>query len=95
MSVRLRPEDRRALDLLLDRGAAAAGNGKNGAIYASPHGVSQQRVRSVEKVLQLLEVLPAAEPPRDLVARTLERVRTGRRARAVPEAVIHLDRPVV
>ena len=86
------------MDLLLDRAPVAAKNGKAGTFYAVPAGatVQEQRVRGVQKVLQLLDALPAAEPPKDLVAKTLSRVRNGsangRRARlATPHPIIHLD----
>lgn len=75
MTPTLREEDRRALDLLLDRGPAASAQADGGALYAGPAGqVSQERVRSAEKVLHLLDLLPDAEPPQDLVARTLRRL---------------------
>jgi hypothetical protein len=92
MSVRLRDEDRRAVDLLLDRAASgqgvrapAAGNGHgfgngngNGHIHAagfSPvSGNVQAGLPGVQKVLQVLDMLPAEEPPQDLLARTLNRL---------------------
>jgi hypothetical protein len=92
MSVRLRDEDRRAVDLLLDRAASgqgvrppAAGNGHglgngngNGQMHAtgfSPvSGDVQAGLPGVQKVLQVLDMLPAEEPPADLLARTLNRL---------------------
>ena len=70
MMIRLHDEDAAALDLLLDRTRAAAGDGPRFA----PATAGQERVRGVEKVLGLLHLLPGAEPPHDLVARTLRRV---------------------
>ena len=32
------------------------------------------RLPAVQKVLQMLDVLPSEEPPRDLLARTMDRV---------------------
>jgi hypothetical protein len=81
MSMTLRDEDRRALDLLLDRTSAAAranGNGHaaaGGVVFAAAQGgVSNERLHSAEKILRVLEALPAAEPPQDLVSRTLRRI---------------------
>ena len=92
MTVKLRDEDRRAVDLLLDRAAAgqgvrppAAGNGNgngNGNGHGHAHASAfapvssdvQSRLPAVQKVLQILDMLPAEEPPRDLVGRTLSRL---------------------
>lgn len=69
MKTKLREEDRRALDLMLDRMPAA--NGKGGAVYAAAQGASQERVARVQEILQVLDLMPAAEPPKDLVDRTM------------------------
>lgn len=78
MSMTLRDEDRRALDLLLDRTPAASNraNGhQTGVVFAAANGgVSNERVQSAEKILRMLEALPAAEPPQDLVSRTLRHI---------------------
>ena len=90
MTLRLRDEDRRAVDLLLDRAAAgqgvkppAAGNGDgNGNGTRHRHAASftpassdvASRIPAVQKVLQLLDMLPNEDPPRDLTTRTLDRV---------------------
>jgi hypothetical protein len=69
MNVTLKKEDAAALDLLLDRSRAAAADGPRFA-----GAISQARVRSAEKVLGMLQLLPDVEPPQDLVSRTLRRV---------------------
>ena len=92
---KLRDEDRRAVDLLLDRAAAGVrplpagsgngdgngngnGNGHHAAMMAG--GFSQvgesggSRVPAVQKVFQVLDMLPDEEPPADLVVRTLRRL---------------------
>jgi hypothetical protein len=70
MNVTLKKEDAAALDLLLDRSRAAAGAGPRFAAAT----VSRDRLQSAEKVLGLLQLLPDAEPPEDLISRTLRRV---------------------
>lgn len=70
MNATLKKEDAAALDLLLDRGRAAAQDGPRFTAAA----VSQGRLQSAEKVLGLLQLLPDVEPPQDLVSRTLRRV---------------------
>jgi hypothetical protein len=84
MGVKLRNDDRRAIDLMLDNGhAAAAGTGSNlsstvdgmnvGYLSnASP--ISQDSVQAVQTVLSLLSLLPVEEPPVGLVERTLARI---------------------
>ena len=98
MNVRLRNEDRRAVDLLLDRAASGAGVSPAGAGNGNGHGNSQGpgqshghaaaasftpvsgelrgRLPAVQKVLQMLDMLPAEEPPQDLLTRTLRRLDT-------------------
>jgi hypothetical protein len=78
MARKLRHEDSRAVDLLLDRagngerveGAVAAGslNVKNGK------GHMKNRLHAAERVLRMLDYLPTAEPSTDLVRRTLQRI---------------------
>ncbi len=73
---RLRDEDRQAVDLLLDRAASSAGNG-NGNGHSGFTPVSRtgpEQVGRVEAVLRVLDMMPADEPPADLVARTVRRV---------------------
>lgn len=71
MYMRLRQEDRKAVDLLLDRAPIAAkGNGQ--AVYAGADGAIRERVGKVETLLHMLDTWPVSEPPRDLAERTLE-----------------------
>jgi hypothetical protein len=69
MSKKLSDDDRRAVDLLLDR----SGNGQ--ASYATPAGAAlHQRLQNAEKLLQVLAAMPAIDPAPDLVARTMRRI---------------------
>ena len=84
----LRDEDRRAVDLLMDRtrrasgndaaarvdGNGGNGNGHHGHVFVSGDGVSPDRLNRVDRLLRMLELLPQPEPPQDLVSRTLKRV---------------------
>jgi hypothetical protein len=79
--MKLREADARAVDLLLDRALTARGNGGDGnggmfaAAMATSHiDVSNERIAAVERVLHLLDAMPANEPASDLVQRTLDRV---------------------
>ena len=77
MMPRLRDEDRLAVDLLLDRAVASSGgngsgNGQSG--FTSVHGSVPEQIGRVEAILRVLEMMPAEEPPADLMARTLRRV---------------------
>lgn len=69
MNYKLRPNDRNAVDFVLNRGGAQASGG-----YAAPGQVSPVHVEAVEKTLRMLERLPVNEPPKDLVMRTLARI---------------------
>jgi hypothetical protein len=85
MKSKLKDEDRKALDLLLDRGPTAAG--RSAPVYAAADAGVRERLPRVQKVLHLLDALPAVEPPKDLVAKTMEyiehpmRRKVGRAAR--------------
>ena len=77
MMPRLRDEDRLAVDLLLDRAASSAGNGSgNGQTGFTPVSNAAGQVRQVEAVLRVLDMMPAEEPPADLVSRTMRRIDT-------------------
>jgi hypothetical protein len=61
MKSNLHEDDRKAIDLLLDRTA-----------HAKP--VSAKTLAGVESILKLLDEMPVIDPPKDLVRRTLERI---------------------
>ena len=73
--MRLRQEDRKAVDLLLDRAPVAArgnGYGNGQAVYAGADGAIRERVAKVETLFHILDSWPVSEPPRDLIEQTLE-----------------------
>ncbi len=101
MSMTLRDEDRRALDLLLDRTSTAAygkadGNGGAGAVFAGQSGsVAVERIEAAEKVLRMLDLVPAGDPSQDLVGRTLERVEQAASGiTPVRSVLVDMQRPV-
>ncbi|MGA3066942.1 MAG: hypothetical protein ABSF29_08860 [Tepidisphaeraceae bacterium] len=69
MADRLNDEDRRAVDLVMDRP-----DGENSEAFAQGPAPSSLRVQSVEKILALLQLMPAHEPSPDLAARTLRTI---------------------
>jgi hypothetical protein len=73
MSIKLVEEDRHAVDLLLDQGQSAMLQ-SGGPGYAASSLAVTERVQRVERVLSLLEALPADEPPAGLAGRTLQRL---------------------
>lgn len=77
MNLKFREEDRRAIDLLLDRTAVVTGEGARMSAYAATDGLLRQSVASVEKVLSLLDNMPSTDPPRQLLNRTLRYVKDG------------------
>lgn len=74
MKTKMRDEDRRAIDLLLDRSAAVAANGHGKSVYAAADDSIRQRVAPIERVLSLLDAMPAEEPAASLLARTLRHI---------------------
>ncbi|HZL33718.1 MAG TPA: hypothetical protein VFC78_00325 [Tepidisphaeraceae bacterium] len=74
MKIKLRDEDRRAIDLLLDRSAAAAGKATGASVFAVADAAVNARVAPIQKILHLLDAMPAEEPSRNLLARTLRHI---------------------
>jgi len=74
MNVKMREEDRRAIDVLLDRSALAAAKTNGSTVYAAVDENVRRRMVSVEKVLSLLENAVAPDPARHLMDRTLRLV---------------------
>ncbi len=76
MTKRLVESDRRAVDLLLDRSTHASnGDGSGSGTYvghAQPS--AEPGIQSVQRVLNLLDLMPADEPSADLMMRTLARI---------------------
>jgi hypothetical protein len=69
MPKQLSPEDRRAVDLVLDGESM-----QRGPMYAAVNNGVGERMNAAERLLQLLDYLPAEEPPPDLVRRTMQRI---------------------
>ena len=77
MMPRLRDEDRLAVDLLLDRavtGSNGNGNGHSPSAFTPVSGAVPEQLGKVQSLLHVLDMLPAEEPPADLLARTMRRV---------------------
>lgn len=73
MMPKLRNEDRLAVDLLLDRAVASSGgNGQTG--FTQVNGAVPEQLGHVQAVLRVLDMMPADEPPADLMTRTLRLV---------------------
>ena len=84
---KLSDEDGRAVDMLLDASASPNGNGGNG--FAAAPAPFRQRLDNVESILNLLKEMPQTEPPKNLVAKTMqtiERKRSRRPAKFPPAA---------
>jgi hypothetical protein len=80
---KLSDDDGRAVDMLLDSAASSNGNGGQG--FKAAPAPFRERLETVESILNLLKEMPQADPPRNLVAKTLqniERRRNKRRAAA-------------
>jgi len=82
---KLSDDDGRAVDMLLDSSASSNGNG--GHAFGAAPAPFRQRLEAVESVLNLLKEMPQADPPKNLVAKTLqniERRRSKRSAKFAP-----------
>ena len=86
--VTLRDGDARAVDLLLDKAAAARGDGGS-TLFAGQGDVSGEQLAAVERLLNVLSVMPAADPASDLLRRTLDRIASD------DGAPLHRDNPLL
>lgn len=84
MNPSLGQDDRRAVDLLLDRTATIAGNGNGQSVYSASDGAFGDRIAGAQRLLKLLELMPQVDPPQDLVSRTLRHID---RAAALPSGI--------
>jgi hypothetical protein len=75
MNKRLSAEDRHAVDLLLERPEATQAHSLVDMVFAHPvRGPFEARLDAAEKVLGVLDNLPAPEPSQDLISRTMQRI---------------------
>lgn len=76
MVKRLSDDDRRAVDLLLERPNGVGDTPSVEQLFRAPvQGSFERRLEAAEKLLSLLDEMPTEEPPPQLVARTLQRIR--------------------
>jgi len=83
---KLSDDDGRAVDMLLDSSASSNGNG--GQAFGAAPAPFRARLEAVESILNVLKEMPRTDPPKNLVAKTLQRIerKRGRRARNLPTA---------
>jgi hypothetical protein len=74
MARKLDDANRAAIDLLLDRTQAEANSGSGDRVVVMTGAVPEQRLSAVQRILSMLDHMPAPEPSSDLVVRTLQRV---------------------
>lgn len=73
MTKSMSENDRRAVDLLLDR-SAGEGNGNGNAYVTHAQTATEPSIQAVQSVLTVLDLMPIDEPPADLLTRTLARI---------------------
>ena len=79
MTRKLNEADRASVDLVFDRILSAATSGSSngggdGSVVVVTEPVSDQRLSAVQRILGVLDTMPAPEPPADLATRTLQRI---------------------
>jgi hypothetical protein len=90
MTRKLSSNDRAAVDLLFDQINSSA----NAGMVSMSTAVPDASIVAVEKVLNVLAVMPAPEPPADLATRTLSRVAAATGSvSAMPATLINRDQP--
>src|SRR5439155_24752287 len=76
MRIRLDDEDRRAVDLLLERATGIGDMPPLDQLFRAPVASGfERRLDAAEKLLGLLEQISVEDPPADLALRTIQRVR--------------------
>jgi hypothetical protein len=72
---KLTEDDGRIVDMLLDAAGNAPQNPMLSQVFTSSQpAMFEKRLDSIERVLSLLDQMPASDPPADLVNRTLSRI---------------------
>jgi hypothetical protein len=92
---KLGAKDRHAVDLFLDRPDESDPDprGESG-IFLAPGSIELERMKSLEKILSLLEELPVSDPPADLAKRTIRRIeKAGAAATPPPVQPVNGQRP--
>lgn len=89
MKVKLTNEDRCAIDLVLEHRAASGAGGNLEHCYDKSAGAKslKRRVDAVEKLCDVLDASPAAEPAPNLVAKTMRFIEEN--AHATVAAGVH------
>ena len=87
--------DRRAVDLLLDGSAGAGDSVEAGGYVPHVQPAIEPGIQAVQSVLSLLDLLPVADPPADLVTRAMSRIdaRSGTGSPIHPAAASLTSRP--
>ena len=78
---KLSDDDGRAVDMILDSSASSNGNG--GHTFSAAPAPFRQRLETVESILNLLKEMPQSDPPKNLVAKTLQNIERRRSKRPV------------
>jgi hypothetical protein len=88
MAKRLKPQDARAVDLLLNK--AGATSMRHESQYSAPTGDQEHAsVARVEALLTLIQQWPVEEPPANLVERTMARIDAAAPVHPAEEKVRH------
>jgi hypothetical protein len=72
--------DKQVIDLLLDKASMLNESNSGSGVFAAPVGDAvAERVRAAETLLRIVGQMPAEDPPKDLLGKTLERIRQSGR----------------
>jgi len=72
---KLTADDGRMVDMLLNGESDGGANPPLSQVFSNPQpDIFEQRLDAVEKVLSLLDYMPASDPPANLISRTLDRI---------------------
>jgi hypothetical protein len=72
---KLGDKDRHAVDLFLDRPDESDPDPRSeSGVFIPPGSIELERMKSLEKILSLLDELPVSDPPADLAKRTIRRI---------------------
>jgi hypothetical protein len=75
MTKKISEDDRRAIDVLMDRQMTNTLKSNGKPPFANMYSPTLwKRIQSIENILQLLAHLPASDPPHNLAGKTLQRV---------------------
>ncbi len=95
MSKQLKDEDRRAVDLIMDTNPTAIQESGKPVFALASQGAFHDRLAGVEKILHVLEEMPAPDPSVNLLEKTMKFIDESMHNQAIGHGAARESRPAI